>query len=231
LSASHRENKFRLGNELIHLQKGEFITSELKLMERWKWSKSKVRNFLRLLVEDGMIVKKADTKKTAITIVNWGLYQVSKTAKEPRKNHAETAKEPRKDTINNVNNGNNEDKGNKEPLSPASEGDVPEARRVSVFEQRFNEFWGVYPKKTAKKTALAAYIKAKPSAELHIKILEAVEAARCSDKWQRDNGRYIPNPATWLNGGCWDDEVMRTSDGKASGRDSAGLNKNYDEDF
>ena len=28
-----------------------------------------------------------------------------------------------------------------------------------------------------------------------------------SDEWKRDGGRFIPHPATWLNGKRWEDEV------------------------
>lgn len=62
LQANHASQKILLGNELVQVERGSFITSELKLMERWKWSKTKVRSFLKLLEEDGMIVKKTDRK-------------------------------------------------------------------------------------------------------------------------------------------------------------------------
>lgn len=62
MMANHQENKFLLGSELIEIQRGSFVTSELKLMERWGWSKTKLRNFLKLLEEDGMLIKK-QTKK------------------------------------------------------------------------------------------------------------------------------------------------------------------------
>lgn len=26
-----------------------------------------------------------------------------------------------------------------------------------------------------------------------------------NEQWRKDNGQYIPNPATWLNQGRWDD--------------------------
>ena len=29
-----------------------------------------------------------------------------------------------------------------------------------------------------------------------------------SDQWTRDDGRFIPHPATWLNGRQWEDEVQ-----------------------
>ena len=64
LLANHSDNKFLLGNELIEIKEGSFVTSELKLMERWGWGKSKTRAFLDLLQSDSMIVKKTDHKKT-----------------------------------------------------------------------------------------------------------------------------------------------------------------------
>lgn len=79
LSANHTGNKFVLGTQLVTVQKGEFITSELKLMERWGWGKTKLRNFLKLLEDDGMITKKSTNKQTTITIVNYCLYQQTQT--------------------------------------------------------------------------------------------------------------------------------------------------------
>ena len=116
LMASHCDNKFVLGNELMVVEVGQFITSELKLMDRWGWSKTKVRSFLKLLQDDKMIVKKTDRKKTTINIVNYRVWQESETTEKPQKNHEETAKKPQKDTINNVNNYNNVNKDNKESI-------------------------------------------------------------------------------------------------------------------
>ena len=107
LSCNHTENKIMLGNELIDVNIGQLITSELKLMDRWKWSKSKVRAFLNLLEKDSMIEKTTDKKKTTLTVVKYGDYQVLQTTKEPQKNHKETINRPQKDTYNNVKNDNN----------------------------------------------------------------------------------------------------------------------------
>lgn len=107
LLASHNDNEFLFGNQVIKNDIGSFITSEMKLMERWGWSKTKVRAFLKLLQDEQMIVKKSDNKKTAITIVNYSVYADYETAKELQKNNKETSKELQKDTINNDNNDNN----------------------------------------------------------------------------------------------------------------------------
>ena len=92
LRASHKGTKFLLGNELISLEPGQFITSEVKLSEAWGWSRHKTRDFLILLETDQMIVRKTDNRRTAITIVKWGVYQNPATAED-------TAKGQRKDSV------------------------------------------------------------------------------------------------------------------------------------
>ena len=110
LSANHKDNKFPLGTEIIEVPRGSFITSEIKLMERWGWSKTKVRTFLKLLENDEMIVKKSDRKKTTITIVNYSIYQKVETTEEPQENHSETTEEPLRDTNKNEKNDKNDKK-------------------------------------------------------------------------------------------------------------------------
>ena len=108
LAANHKNNKFPLGDEVITVERGSLITSELKLMERWGWSKTKVRQFLNQLQSDAMIVKKTDRKKTTISIVNYGIYQETETTEEPKKDQKKTDERPMKDTNKNVKNDKNE---------------------------------------------------------------------------------------------------------------------------
>lgn len=106
LLANHKDNKVLFGNEIIEVERGSFITSKRKLMERWGWSNTKVETYLNLLVTQGMIVQKSDTKKTVITIVNYDFYQ----GDSNKKRHETDAKTPRNRTNNNDNNVNNENK-------------------------------------------------------------------------------------------------------------------------
>jgi len=69
----------------------------------------------------------------------------------------------------------------------------------------FDRFWSAYPKKVSKKDALKAFNKIRPTNELFEKMLSAVRDQKNSDQWKKDNGQYIPNPATWLNGDKWTD--------------------------
>lgn len=74
-------------------------------------------------------------------------------------------------------------------------------------ERRFAEFWQQYPKKVGKKAAQTSWKRLKPDADLFERIMQAVAIAKASDQWQREGGRFIPNPATWINQGRWDDEL------------------------
>lgn len=107
MMASHKDTKFIHGNELIELEKGSFVTSELKLMERWNWGKSKLRNFLELLEKDGMIIKKSDRKKTTIAICNYSGYQDSESEAKPQTDYEQTIDKPSSDTIKNEKNDKN----------------------------------------------------------------------------------------------------------------------------
>lgn len=79
----------------------------------------------------------------------------------------------------------------------------------------FDEFWSVYPKKKAKEAARKAWVKLKPDETLGKEIIQAViESAKTKD-WLKENGKYIPYPATYLNGKRWEDE-RNESNGEAA---------------
>lgn len=95
-----------------------------------------------------------------------------------------------------------ESKTNTEELSP----------RKPPLGAGFDEFWSAYPRKVGKQAAWKAWSKLKPSAELTKAILAAVEYQRNCPQWQKDGGQYIPNPATWLNQGRWEDKLPTPAD-------------------
>lgn len=75
LLANHEAKKVGMREGLITIRRGQFITSIGKLADRWKWSRERVRRYLKLLERDGMITRKSDTFKTTITVVNYGKFQ------------------------------------------------------------------------------------------------------------------------------------------------------------
>lgn len=71
----------------------------------------------------------------------------------------------------------------------------------------FEEFWKAYPKKVGKGDCRKIWAKMNPSRELVQKIMSTLKDASASDQWTREGHRFVPNPATWLRQGRWEDDV------------------------
>lgn len=83
----------------------------------------------------------------------------------------------------------------------------PTQRSAKSGMTEFEKFWEAYPKKVSKGQARRTWQKLNPTEQLQGKILAALECAKTSDQWAKENGRFIPNPATWLNAEGWEDEL------------------------
>lgn len=68
----------------------------------------------------------------------------------------------------------------------------------------FDAFWKAYPRKTAKKNAEQAWKKVSTPIDT---ILNAIERQKKLPQWTKDNGAFIPHPATWLNQERWNDQL------------------------
>ena len=77
--ANWKDKKTSYKGEIIICKRGDVNLSILKLSERWKWSRWKTTEFLKLLEKDNMFKVNATTNRTTITIVNYEVYQVSLT--------------------------------------------------------------------------------------------------------------------------------------------------------
>jgi hypothetical protein len=82
--------------------------------------------------------------------------------------------------------------------------DVDESASADASQSLFELFWKAYPSKVGKDAAKKAFDKRKVKALLLEQMLMAIEAQKQSSKWK---GGYVPNPATWLNEGRWQDET------------------------
>lgn len=76
------------------------------------------------------------------------------------------------------------------------------------YSTSFEKFWDAYPKSrhVDKPNAFKAFERALKKTDLET-ILDAIERQKRGEAWLEDNGKYIPHPSTWLNGGRWEDEV------------------------
>ncbi|MDQ3540096.1 MAG: HNH endonuclease [Chloroflexota bacterium] len=91
------------------------------------------------------------------------------------------------------------------PVTPDEPAETVKSQ--TIHEQRFDQFWTAYPKRVGKEAARRWWLKAKPDAALLATMLKAIEVQKLSPQWCKDGGQFIPNPATWLGQGRWDDDV------------------------
>lgn len=75
----------------------------------------------------------------------------------------------------------------------------------------FESFWEAYPRKEAKPAALKAFIKAKINGNLP-DVLVDIAAKADGHQWQKNDGEFIPMPATYLNQRRWEDGVAKQAD-------------------
>ena len=96
---------------------------------------------------------------------------------------------------------------NHTPIAPTVGDADASPRPRDEISELFDVFWSTYPRKTAKANALKSWRKIKPNKGLAQRIILAVREQAKTSQWTRDDGQYIPHPATWLNQRRWEDEI------------------------
>lgn len=87
-------------------------------------------------------------------------------------------------------------------------GDVGVEKIESDFlNKSFENFWEKYPKQISKHNALKAWKRLNPNDEMVCLILTALEQHKQTHQWQKEDGRYIPAPAKWINNRRWEDKL------------------------
>lgn len=79
-------------------------------------------------------------------------------------------------------------------------------QKTCASADAFLRFWAAYPKKKSKVLAEKAFAKINPNEQLLVAMLAAVERAKTSRDWQKNDGQFIPYPASWLNARRWEDD-------------------------
>lgn len=116
--ANHSDKKLTIKGQLISLKRGQQARSEVTLSKTWKWSRNKVRRFLKNLENDGMIVQETTHLTSLITICNYEDFQHSETSDGTPKGHlTEHLKDIRRNTNKNVKKEKNDNNKIKEPIN------------------------------------------------------------------------------------------------------------------
>lgn len=107
------------------------------------------------------------------------------------------------------------------PEKLSEEPDTSESKSDSL--ELFNQFWAQHPRKDKKIDALKAWKKIKNLDDVFPDIMRGLARDKLSRQWTKDNGEFIPLPATWLNARQWEDEGIQsdyadTESGKPASR-------------
>lgn len=100
-----------------------------------------------------------------------------------------------------------------EKSDSAQQPDPVQASEVGEDESsvpKFSYFWNLYPRKVGKSNAGKAWAKLK-STDRKAAIDDIRKRVSTDPQWLRDNGEFVPHPATYLNGERWTDEWKPTT--------------------
>lgn len=170
----------------IELERGQLCWSEVKLAERWQWSRGKVRRFLDELETEQQIVQQKSSVTSVISLLNYDRYQnggtAFSTAGGHQKDSERTSGSTRKKKVK---------KRNKE-------------KKIPSYSDDFEKFWNTVPsrRKARKAAAYKNWKDAVKDTEPQVIISAATEYA-ASDKGQ---GQYALGPTRWLKDNCWNDD-------------------------
>jgi len=184
LKASHKVIVVRVGFQEITLEPGQFVFGRLKASKELKMSERKIRSCIDFLRKAENLTIKTTNKFSIITILNWPTYQADESKNGQQNGQPATSKRPQ--TRMNKN------------------------EKKKEYSVDFLEFWKVYPVKVGKDKAWESWQRRngdRPDLEI------IVGAILKQDRWRKSakQGEFRPewkNPATWLNQGCWTDEVQ-----------------------
>ena len=82
----------------------------------------------------------------------------------------------------------------------------------------FDQFWAVYPKKIAKGDARKAWGQTESIRPDMETVIDSIKKQCQADQWRKDDGKFIPHPATWLRQERWDDEIEVKLPGVVDGK-------------
>lgn len=211
--ANWKETEWDYYGEKIKLNPGQFIASAPAIKERCNSSeitimkiRTALERFEKLDFLTVSLIGKSTKSGKLITIVNWRLYQ-SNEEEDNRQNNRQNNKEitDRQPTDNrHIKEEGKEYKELKEDK-----------------EKGFERFWELYPSKRKKPVARIAWMNMRVhSEEQYALINAAVERYKKTNQWQEENGRYIPDPDTFLQDERWTDEIKLSEAVQAADREA-----------
>lgn len=165
--ANHADAELLYGNTIVSVKRGQLFTSEVKLAERWQWSRNKVRRYLKLLESMKMSTATSTGLGTLITIENYSVYQDDEpaggTALEPANGQGAEQQEDRQGTGSGTQTKRIEkNKEEQEELNNNIYSALGEFQNVSLSEEELEKLKERFPYDWQERIeSLSAYMKSK----------------------------------------------------------------------
>lgn len=178
IKASRERRVVYAGKTEVTLEQGQFITGRKMLASILGSTEQRIRTSIEILTKNKIINQQTTNKYSIITVLNWDLYQEG-----------------------------NQQTTSKQPASNQQTTTKQECKRIIEVKEKdsFDLFWNAYPRKQAKGAAEKAFAKVSDKIDI---ILTALEWQSKLEEWKKDGGKFIPLPASYLNGKRWEDQKM-----------------------
>jgi len=191
LKASHKHHDQIVGQQVVHLKPGQFVSGTERASREMDIPKSTFHSYLKLLQKLGNIEISSGNKFSIVTVARWGDYQ----GDDDIPGNKRDANGTQTETNKNVKNGKN--------IKPSRKDERKDEYKVFI-EDLFSKFWKSYPKHADKQRARKTFEKV-----FDLKISKAKREQRWKNlskhletyltATEGKEKKYIKNPATWLN--------------------------------
>lgn len=94
LLTNYKDGVLVVRDHVIKVKRGQVGWSENRLASRWKWSRTKTKNFLKLLETEQQVIVDRSKSTSILTIVNYEKYQ----EKEQQEDNRKTTERQQEDT-------------------------------------------------------------------------------------------------------------------------------------
>lgn len=90
LKATHKEREQLVGKQIVHLEKGQFVTGRKKASEELKMNDRTIYDYFKLLEKLQMISINSNNKFSIVTVEKWEDYQVEELKIQQQRNNNAT---------------------------------------------------------------------------------------------------------------------------------------------
>lgn len=182
LNANYKASRYR-GYDV---PAGACVTGYTSLSKQLGISVQSIRTAMAKLKSTGEVTVNKTNKFSIVSMVRWSDYQST----NRQSNTQSTLNQHSTNT----------------QLTPSKEGNKVIKKKEPIAQSNFDTFWSCYPRKKSKGVAEKVWNKGNLGNGTFDLIMDGLERAKASEDWQKDGGKWIPYPSTWLNAKGWEDE-------------------------